>query len=86
MTGLREKVLYEWLKETFISIQKSQETNKEMGMWERNIMRVNENKIEEVCRKIAKNVNKFVEDEKRKGRDATTDQIKKKASEELNNL
>ena len=86
MTELREKVLYEWLKETFISIQKSQETNKEMGLWERNIMKVNEDKIEEVCRKIARNINKFVEDEKRKGREATPNQIKRKASEELNNL
>ena len=86
MTSFKERILYEQLKDTFIAVHKSQEMNKEMGIWDKNIMRVNENEIDTVCQKIAKNITEFIERKKRGGKELSTHQIKKKIAEELNTL
>jgi hypothetical protein len=86
MTSLRERVLYEWLKDQFYAIHKSQEINKEMGIWERNIMNINETEIDRVCKKIAKDTDNFVTQEKAKGKEPTNVQIMNKMKEVLRNL
>lgn len=85
MTSSIERVLYEQLRDNFIAVHKSREINKEMGTLDRDILRISEDRIEAVCKTIARNVTRFIEDEKRKGRNPTTPQIVKKIREELNN-
>ena len=86
MTSTIERVLYEQLGDTFIAVHKSQEMNKEMGTWDKKIMRVSEDEIEGVCKIIARNITKFIEDGKKRGKEPTKQQIKNKMAEELNNL
>jgi len=86
MTSLRERVLYEWLKDQFIAIHKSQEINKEIGTWEKDIMNVNKNELDEVCKRIAKETDTFVEEEKSRGINPTSIQIMNKMKEALNRL
>ena len=80
-----ERILYEQLRDSFIVVHKSREINKEMGTLDRDILRVSEDKIETVCKTIARDVTRFIEDEKRKGRNPTTTQIVNKIKEGLNN-
>lgn len=86
MSAQIERVLFEQLRDNFIAVHKAKEMNKEMGTWDKNIVNVNENEIESVCRKIARNITRFIEDEKRIGKDPTTQQIKNQMAKELNNL
>jgi len=86
MTALQEKVLYEGLKDTFIAVHKSHEMNKELGTWERNIMKVKEESIDSVCKQIARKVSEFIKIEEQEGRNTSQNQIKNKIKEELNNL
>lgn len=79
-----ERVLFEQLRDNFIAVHKSQEINKEMGTLDRAILKVSEDKIEEVCKRIARNVTQYIEDEKGRGRNPTTTQIVNKIKEELN--
>lgn len=79
-----EQVLFEQLRDNFIAVHKAQEINKEMGALDRDMLKVSEDKIEEVCRKIARNVTQFIEDGKSRGRKPTTSQIVNKIREELN--
>jgi len=86
MTSFVENHLKKYLKDVFIAVHKSKELNQELGTWERNILRINEDKIEEACDKIARNVTVFIDDEKSRGRNPTNPQIMKKIKEELNSL
>ena len=86
MTALQEKVLYEGLKDTFVAVHKSHEMNKELGTWERNIMKVSEDNIDSTCRQIARDVSAFIEREKQRGKNPSQTQIKNKIKEALNNL
>ena len=86
MISFQERHLKIYLIDTFIAVHKSKELNKEMDTWERSILMVKEDKIEEVCEKIAKNVTLFIESEKKKGKTLTNTQIVNKIKEELNNL
>jgi len=86
MTSLREKVLYEWLKDQFIAIHKSQEINKEMGTWEKNVMNISKNELDSVCKRIARETDAFVEMEKSRGNNPTETQIINKMKEALRGL
>jgi len=86
MNSLREKVLYEWLKDQFVAIHKSQEINKQIGTWEKEVMNVNRNEIDSVCKRIAKETDTFVEREKREGNNPTNAQIINKMKEALREL
>jgi hypothetical protein len=82
----RETVLYDQLKEAFIIIHKSQQINREMASWEKRIMIMNDDEIEQTCRNITNRISSFINNEKIARREVSAQQIKTKIREELNNL
>lgn len=86
MTGLRQKVLFEQLKEAFITIQKSKTINKELGDWEERVQNMNDEETNKACWKMTKNIDKFIKEKEGRGKKVSSQEKKAKIIKELRSL